>query len=66
MAWYWIILIIIGYFVVGSVLAGLSTQVSLDFDDEDLMFCMVFLWPLILPVLLMVVLCATIIEHTRL
>lgn len=66
MSWYWIVLIVIGYFVVGSVLAGLATWVSLDFDDEDLMLWMVFLWPIILPILLVFLLCTTIIEHTRL
>ena len=66
MAWYWIVLIVIGYFVVGSVLAGLTTWVSLDFDDEDLMLYMVFLWQIVLPILLMVLLCTTIIDHIRL
>ena len=64
MSWYWIVLIIIGYFVVGSVFAGLMTWVD-DFDDEDLMPYMVFGWPLLVPILLIFLLCVYIIEFFR-
>lgn len=64
MAWYWIILIIIGYFVVGSVFAGLMTWID-EFDDDDLMPFMVFGWPLLVPILLMILLCVYIIDFFR-
>jgi hypothetical protein len=64
MAWYWIILIIIGYFVVGSVFAGLMTWVD-EFDDDDLIPFMVFGWPLLVPILLIGLLCIYIIDFLR-
>ena len=64
MAWYWIILIIIGYFIVGSVFAGLMTWVD-EFDDEDLIPFMVLGWPLLVPILLIFLLCVYIIEFFR-
>lgn len=65
MAWYWIILIIIGYFVIGSVFAGLMTWIS-EFDDEDLMPFIVFSWPLFIPIMLLYLLCTKIIDFIRL
>ncbi len=61
MAWYWIVLIVIGYFIVGSVLAGLMTWIP-DCDDDDLLPVIVFFWPVAVPVFLLALICASIIN----
>ena len=66
MAWYWIILIVIGYLIVGSVCAGLTNRIAElaegDYLDEDCVPIVVFFWPLALPLLLVVYMCDYIIK----
>lgn len=64
MAWYWIVLIVVGYLIIGSVLAGLITWIP-DFDDEDIFPVMVLLWPIALPFILLDLMCRAIINHFR-
>ena len=64
MAWYWIVLIVIGYFVIGSVLAGLITWIP-ECDDDDLLPFIIFLWPIVLPILLIALMCISIIDFFR-
>ena len=64
MSWYWIVLIIIGYFIVGSVLAGLMTWIN-EFDDEDLFPFVVLFWPITIPILFIYLLCVFIIDYLR-
>ena len=65
MAWYWIVLIVIGYLVIGSVLAGVMTWVSYDFDDEELFPVIILLWPIIVPFLLLWAMCLAILDSFR-
>lgn len=65
MYWIWIILIIIGYFVIGSVFTGILTRVNDNFDDENLFVITVFGWPIFIPILLLYLLCKTIIDSLR-
>ena len=48
MAWYWIVLIIIGYFLMGSILSGLVERL---FQDEILGVITFIMWPLVLIIL---------------
>lgn len=64
MAWYWIVLMVIGYFVIGSVLAGLITWIP-DCDDDDLVLFIVLFWPVVFPILLVILMCISIIDFFR-
>lgn len=57
MHWYWIILIIFGYFVIGSIIVGLvkRTDNGHVFDDSDeLLLIIDILWPISLVVFIFV------------
>lgn len=64
MAWYWIVLLIMAYFVVGATLTGLMTHID-EFNDEDIFPFMILMWPILAPILLIILLCHSIIEHLR-
>ena len=59
MAWYWIIAIIIGYFILGSTLTALAVRFDIVEDNEEVGLCIVF-WPIYAPVRFMFWLCAAI------
>ena len=42
MAWYWIVLLIIGYFVIGSILGKIFGE-----DEEEFIVAIVLFWPLL-------------------
>lgn len=47
MAWYWIVLIVIGYFLIGILTATFLFLISGE-DDEDELMAVIFLWPMVL------------------
>jgi Na+/proline symporter len=64
MAWYWIVLIVIGYFAIGSVLAGLLTRIP-DCNSDDLLLFIVLFWPVVVPILLVILMCISIIDFFK-
>lgn len=68
MAWYWIVLIVIGYLIIGSFCAGIASSIfewAGDYLDEDCICIIVFFWPLAIPLILVVSMCHFIIELFR-
>ena len=56
MAWYFMILIVAGYFAIGAILAGLMHRWE-KFEDQDADLFMVLFWPVVFPVFLIAGLC---------
>lgn len=68
MAWYWIVLIVIGYLIIGSFCAGIASVIAKcagDDLDEDCLPLIVFLWPLAIPFISVVYMCHYITELFR-
>lgn len=61
MAWYWIVLIVIGYLICGAILTGIVSALGNGVDEDD-KFAMVLMWPLFFPVLLVACICHLIID----
>lgn len=60
MKWYFIILIIIGYLVIGSALAGLTyrfDKLHRDVSNDEIDLYIVTMWPIIIPLYFVVLLC---------
>ena len=57
MKWYFIVLLIIVYFVIGAAIAGVAARISVDFDDDELAMAIVFLWPIIVPFGILYLIC---------
>jgi len=48
MAWYWIVLIIVGYVLIGILTALIYAAYGEDYDDQLAMFAV--FWPVMLPI----------------
>jgi len=66
MKWYFIILIIVGYLVIGSALAGLTYRINKLYHytggDDEIDIYIVTMWPIIIPIYFVVVLCLFVYE----
>ena len=66
MKWYFIILIIVGYLVIGSALAGLTYRIDKLYrytgGDDEIDIYIVTMWPIIIPIDFVVVLCLFVYE----
>lgn len=52
MAWYWVVLIIVGYFIMGILTAFIILVFGED-DEDELTMC-IFLWPIVFPLLIII------------
>lgn len=64
MAWYFIVLLILAYFLVGVFIAGFMHRFKF-FDDDDLDAMWIFFWPIVAPVCLFISLCICIYNFAR-
>jgi len=55
MKWYWIVLLVLAYLIIGAVCAGIVARLTWD-DDETMAMVMVLLWPIFFPLALVVTL----------
>ena len=68
MAWYWIVLIVIGYLIVGSFCAGIASLIAEctgNYLDEDCLPIIVLFWSLAIPLILVAYMCRFIIGLFR-
>lgn len=58
MHWYWILLIVFGYFVIGSIVVGLVKRTDnehvFDDDSDELLILIDILWPISLVVFILI------------
>lgn len=64
MKWYFIVLIFIGYIIVGSAFAGLAHRID-DLDDDDLDLFIIFFWPIAVPFFIVAGICMFVYELFR-
>lgn len=62
MKWYFIVLLVIAYFIIGSILTGFMVRIFWDLEDDDTTVLMIFLWPIAIPLILLSKLCEFIYE----
>ena len=56
MKWYWITLLVIAYFIIGAICAGIIARLA-DDDLEELAIFFFLLWPISFPIALVVMFC---------
>ena len=49
MTWYWLLLIVIGYLIVGAVFGKLMGYVSWEFEDPEFIGMCIVAWPVVIP-----------------
>jgi hypothetical protein len=62
MAWYFIVLLVMAYFIIGTVMAGLLGRISYDYKDGDIILWIVITWPITGTLILFCELCRYIYE----
>lgn len=57
MAWYFIVLLVMVYFIIGTIIAGLLARISNDYTDSDIVLWIIVTWPIVGTLLLFCELC---------
>lgn len=65
MAWYWIVLLVISYFIVGTVLTALLTWLKIEISEDAYILFTVFAWPFMIPLILTGELCMFLYDKIR-
>jgi len=47
MEWYFIVLLVMVYFIIGTIIAGILARISNDYTDRDIVLWVITFWPVV-------------------